>query len=853
MFVSMAKHLRAALGRGLAGVPPLVLQLVVCLQVVYMLAAHSLPQAGAAPAEHPVGTGRRVHFDNMQQAFEAAVREFAHGDLTLLRQLASAAVCSDAGPCAPGEVDLSIQTRAVAGLAAHFVVEGHSHQAIDLLEGHERMVAVSLGSTVAPTILNNLCVAFRTLGRHDTAIRHCRRAVLKCSETGGFVSSNDDHGVCVSAQINLGGSLADSGILDEAERVLRQAADGETDSARARLELAKVMSRLGRGKEAATEFALAVAEGGSSQPAAVAGLASTVQQFGSTRDALPHYERALAMCSDKVSQPTCRSVVTTSLMNLVQAYGALGQPSDALEHGARYLKVAESTGEEDSARIMGVRASMMKVRRQIADWQDHEYSVAYLAHYLDDHLAHGGAGDVIGAFDTLFLDIPGGLRCRNAAAASHSVANQAMVQWLRGTVSWPSTNRVPLLTHAGAAQLRLAFLCHDFVDHPAGHMVREVVAADPGNFWSLAVDYGGSDGSEVRQRIVRGVSEFLDAKMQSLPDLVAAVRDREVHIAVDLQGATYGARLELLAVRVAPIQVAFLVFPGPAGDAFIDYTIADRIVVPPEHRRCYAEKLVLLPRTYVTSPYLFNVDLSGDPDGRLLQRRAAQLPGDERIVFANFNHAGKHNPRTYDAWIQVLTRSKGSVLWIFGRSAARVEVDNDVALLVQRLKSEAAARGVHPSRIVVAPTVPKADHVRRQRLADLFLDSLVYGAHSTATDALRGGLPVITALGDSFASRNGASQLNALRMSHMLVTHSVKDMVDVAVRVTASRRLLQHLRGELLRQIDTAGSVFDDDLFVEEFHRACRALWGLASALTPAPGREADAERRHVVCTHRTA
>ena len=269
--------------------------------------------------------------------------------------------------------------------------------------------------------------------------------------------------------------------------------------------------------------------------------------------------------------------------------------------------------------------------------------------------------------------------------------------------------------------------------------------------------------------------------------------------------------------RVAPVQLAYLIYPGTSGASCLDGAVVDPIVVPPEAARVYTERLVYLPGTYQVNDYERHAAVAtyaaapGD-------RAAHGLPPKPSVVFCNFNKVDKLDPASFGLWMNVLRRAPGSVLWLL-RPKGR-QFDHVAA----NLEAEAAARGVHPARLVWADRVPKAEHLRRHAAADLLLDTLIYGAHSTATDALRGGLPLLTVRGEQFPQRVGASLLRAVGThQELLAVDSLRDFEDLAVSLAGTRRL-RALRARLADE-GRASRLFDTRAFTRDLERAFHAVW----------------------------
>jgi protein O-GlcNAc transferase len=276
---------------------------------------------------------------------------------------------------------------------------------------------------------------------------------------------------------------------------------------------------------------------------------------------------------------------------------------------------------------------------------------------------------------------------------------------------------------------------------------------------------------------------------------------------VDLNGFTEGERTGIFARRAAPVQVNYLGYPGTMGCDYMDYIVADATLIPPGEYDCYAEKVVVLPDSYQANDNTKRIAEA------VTTREHMGLPP-HGFVFACFNSNFKITPVVFDVWMRLLRSVPDSVLWLFqGNADAR-----------RAMEAEARQRGVEPERIVWAPRMPSlADHLARHAHADLFLDTFHFNAHTTASDALWGGLPVLTLAGATFASRVGASLLYAVGLPE-LVTRSVDEYEALALSLAASPQRLAELRGRLLANRKTM-PLFDSPLFARRIEAAYEAMW----------------------------
>jgi protein O-GlcNAc transferase len=364
-------------------------------------------------------------------------------------------------------------------------------------------------------------------------------------------------------------------------------------------------------------------------------------------------------------------------------------------------------------------------------------------------------------------------------------------------------------------RIRVAYLSADFHNHATAHLMAGLFERhDRSRFEIIAVSSGPDDGSAYRQRLAAAFDRFCDIRAMSDAAVARMLHGMEIDILVDLKGHTKDARLEILAHRPAPVQVSYLGYPGTTGVDFIDYVIADETVAPLAHQAFYTEKLVHLPYSYQVN------DNARSIAAQTLTRQDAGLP-EQGFVFCCFNQSWKLGPEIFDVWMRLLGAVQGSVLWLL----------SDHAPTMQNLRREAAKRGIDPARLVFAQPLPPKDHLARHRLADLFLDTLPYNAHTTASDALWAGLPVLTQLGESFAGRVGASLLRAVGLPE-LVTENAADYEALALQLASNPARLGELRDRLAANRLTH-PLFDTDRFRRDIEAAYLQMLAIAQRGEP--------------------
>jgi protein O-GlcNAc transferase len=357
-------------------------------------------------------------------------------------------------------------------------------------------------------------------------------------------------------------------------------------------------------------------------------------------------------------------------------------------------------------------------------------------------------------------------------------------------------------------RIRIAYVSPDLREHPVGHLMAGIFERhDKRRFETIAISIGLNDGSRLRERMVGAFDHFIDAKLMSTGQIAQLMRTMEVDIAIDLAGFTADSRSDILAQRPAPVQVNYLGFPGTMGCDYMDYIIADRHVIPPEHQQFYNEQVVYLPDTYL--PSAAGVTISE----RTPTRAECGLP-DEGVVFCSFNHDYKVSPHVFAVWMRVLQQVPGSVLWLMSRNEGTQA----------HLRAQAQAHGVAPERLVFALRVPHVeDHLARYRQADLFLDTHPYNAHTTTADALLAGLPVLTYMGQAFPARVAGSLLHAAGMPE-LITHSLEDYEALAISLARQPGRLAQLKGQLVQR-KAQSALFNTDDFTRQLEAIYTAMW----------------------------
>ncbi|UZE48918.1 tetratricopeptide repeat protein [Rhodopseudomonas sp. P2A-2r] len=363
---------------------------------------------------------------------------------------------------------------------------------------------------------------------------------------------------------------------------------------------------------------------------------------------------------------------------------------------------------------------------------------------------------------------------------------------------------LPALRTAG--KIRIGYLSGEFRQQATSLLLVGVLEQhDRQQFEVVAIDNGFDDGSATRRRIDAAVDGSIDIAALSDPQAVAAIRAAGIDILVNLNGYFGDARTRVFARRAAPIQVNYLGFPGTLGARYMDYIIADRHVLPAEHRQFYSEKVAWLPDCYQAN------DRQRPIAEWTFSRAECGLPA-EGFVFCCFNNNYKITPATFDGWMRILKQVPGSVLWLL----------EDNAAAAANLRREAVARGVEAGRLVFAERMPADEHLARHRCAGLFLDTLPYNAHTTASDALWAGLPLLTCRGETFAGRVAASLLHNIGLPELVAT-SQSDYERLAIELATQPARLAAIAGTL-RDNRLAAPLFDTARVTEHIETAYLAM-----------------------------
>jgi predicted O-linked N-acetylglucosamine transferase (SPINDLY family) len=463
--------------------------------------------------------------------------------------------------------------------------------------------------------------------------------------------------------------------------------------------------------------------------------------------------------------------------------------SEAAEFYRRRVKLDPQSAE--------ALAGLVGTKAYLGDWRESDAEFEQLMRITDRQLA---AGERTALSSFAALSCPLAPDVQLAISRTWGAETERLAADVRKQLHFVFTRR-------SRDRIRIAYVSSDFNNHATSHLVQGLFGAhDRGSFETYAISHGKNDASSYRKRIEADAERFVDVADMTDRAAAEAIFGAGIDILVDLNGYTQNHRLGISALRPAPIIATYLGFPGTSGAAFIDYAIVDSIVVPPAEAPLYSEKLVHLPNCYQVN------DREHPIDAAPVQRRDYGLPADA-VVFCCFNNNYKIEPFIFDVWMRILKQVPDSVLWLLRLTSE----------FADNMRREAGTRGVDPERLFFADRIGKPKHLARHRLADLFLDTRYYTAHTSCSDALWAGLPVLTCPSDTFASRVSASILRAAGLPE-LVAQSFEDYERRAVEWGTRPVALKAIREKWAAQRLTC-ALFDTARFARNIEHAYRLMW----------------------------
>lgn len=682
------------------------------------------------------------------------------------------------------------------------VAMGHYYLAMSLA-CQDRMAEATRSLEQSVTLDPNLADAHASLGRAYLASGRQAEAISSCQKALTLAPNN------VMALHILADSHAALGHLPQAQAAYQQVVALQPNAVAALNNLGRILGLLKQPREAEAAYrqmiaaAPNIADGHASLGTLLKGQGRLAEAEESLRSALKlapenpwnlihlagvvfelgNNEEALKLAEQAVRQGP--QIADSHAFLAHQLARLTGHKQRALNAYRQAIKLAPERGE-----ILG---QLMHLERNECDWDGYQHSLSAL-----NTLLQHGTDKGLDPFQLMNAGLPPTVQLNNA------------VQFCQDLFDYSGPGEVAPFQFSGTAKetLVIGYLSGDFRNHIVGELAAELFAShNRTRVKVIAYARNADDGGTTRARIAKACDTLVDTHGMAVSEVAQRIHDDGVDILVDLTGHThYGYPcLGVMSWRPAPIQAHLMGFPGTIGAGFVDYLIADAVVAPAENADDFVENLVRLPGCYL--PNHGNREVSEQtPD-----RAAAGLP-DSGFVFCSFNDATKISPPVFDCWMAILKRVPDSVLWL------KVRGDTTQTNLEQR----AARHGIDPARLVFAQRVDSlGDHLARHRLADLFLDTTPFNAHSTGADALWMGLPILTCSGDSFTSRVAASLLTQVGLSE-LITHHLDDYQALAVALANDPQRMAALKAKLL---ENRAPLFDCDRYARHLEQAYATMW----------------------------
>jgi len=643
---------------------------------------------------------------------------------------------------------------------------------------------------------NNLGNAFLDLGEIDSAIASYQRAIQLAPQMvnshynlaalyrkqknyveaiASYQNAIAVEPKFVAAHLSLGDCLNEQGDHEKAIEAFRRANEVQK-TANAFDGIGQAYHEIGEAGEAERHYQLALELNKAFVPA-LNNLATALQSRRQFEQAESMYREALGI------DPKDAKIH----LNFATTLSELKKYDEALEH----FRTANEL-DPNSASALG---QLVFLKKKLCDWKDLSPAAEKLVSEVSDN------GAAIPPF--VFVNLP---------ETSSQQQLLCATQFVNSNLNWVVGQRQKLEFSFPAKpkdKLRIGYVSGDFRDHAMSSLFTEMFEQhDRTKFEVIAFDYSDDDGSDIQTRIRTAFDEVIDIRTQSHVAAAKTIYEAKIDILVDLMGHQNRSRNEIFGLRPAPLQVNYLAYPGTTGMEQLDYVLVDEYSVPTGNDPFFTEKLVHLPGTY-------QINNSSRVVSEIPTKRSDHGLPDDAFVFCCFNQSYKIIPQVYDVWMRLLQQVDKSVIWIWTGNQWSEE----------NLRREAKARGVDPKRLVFAPGLPKAEHLERYRHADLALDTFPYGGHTTTSDALYCGCPVLALVGETFPSRVAGSVLNAAGLPE-LITESLDDYEATALRLATDAEELNGLRTKLLELRDTC-ALFDCATATQNIERAYLKMWDI--------------------------
>ena len=577
------------------------------------------------------------------------------------------------------------------------------------------------------------------------------------------------------AHYNMGGALQEHGKLDEAVEAFNKALTIKPEYAEAYNNMGVTLKEQGKLEKAIASYNKAL----SLKPdyaKAYNNMGNALQDQGKQNEAIEAYNNALAIKPDYAE----------AYNNMGIAFKKQGKQDKALEAFNKaiaikpdYARAYNNMGAtlNDHGKLEEAIEALNKAIAIKPDYEASRASKLYLQALICDWDNIAEDVNLIPRLGTSEEDIsPFALLSLEDAPDTHFTRSKIFAK-----AKFPQ-KPLPLLGIPSQMpkRLRIGYFSADFHEHATMYLMAQIFTVhDKAQYEIFAYSYGSNSHSAMQNRLINEVDTFHDISQLNNTDIIELVLREKLDVAVDLKGYTKDSKTNLFSYRLAPIQINYLGYPGTLGADFIDYIVADSIVIPEDKQQHYSEQVMYLPHTYQPN------DNTRAISQKVQTREDMGLPSDG-FVFCCFNNNYKISPKEFGIWMRLMTKVGGSVLWLL-KSNKWAE---------QNLKKEAEARGISADRVIFAERVENSEHLARHRLADLFLDTFNVNAHTTASDALWAGLPVVTKLGRGFAARVAGSLLSAVGLPE-LITHDEEAYEVLILKLATNPKKLDKIKKKL--------------------------------------------------------
>ncbi|WOL11509.1 putative UDP-N-acetylglucosamine--peptide N-acetylglucosaminyltransferase SEC [Canna indica] len=663
----------------------------------------------------------------------------------------------------------------------------------------------------------NLAGVYYEQGHLDLAVLHYKQAI------------NYDSAF-VEAYNNMGNALKDSGRVDEAINCYRSCLAFHPNHPQALTNLGNIYMECNMTSIAATFYkaTLSVTTGLS---APFSNLAIIYKQQGNYAEAIACYNEVLRIdpsaadglvnrgntfkeigrvteaIQDYLRAANIRPTMAEAHANLASAYKDSGHVEAAIKSYRQALMLRPDFPE--------ATCNLLHTLQCVCDWDDREKRFTEVEAIIRRQIKMSVLPSVQ-PFHAIAYPIDPMLALDiSRKYASHC----SLIASRYGLSAFTHPSRMPVKVDGINGRLRVGYVSSDFGNHPLSHLMGSVFGMhNRENVEVFCYALSQNDGTEWRQRIQSEAEHFIDVSSMSSDLIARKINEDKIHILINLNGYTKGARNEIFAMQPAPIQVSYMGFPGTTGANYIDYLVTDEFVSPTHLSHIYSEKLVHLPHCYFVNDYKQkNLDVLNNPISRH-KRTDYGLPED-KFIFACFNQLYKMDPDIFNTWCNILKRVPNSALWLLRFPAAGET----------RLRAYAAAQGVKPDQIIFTDVAVKNEHIRRSALADLFLDTPLCNGHTTGTDVLWAGLPIITLPLEKMATRVAGSLCLATGVGEEMIVNSLKEYEERAVDLALNPSKLQALTNRL-KAVRMTCPLFDAKRWVLNLERAYFKMWNLYCA-----------------------